>query len=413
MRIRKILMLIVLAAFVALWFFFAQFWNANQVEEIQEENVEVIRILAPYESKLHQKILQDIADEYSREDKNLQFRFEFVPKENIKKELDMRSLAGKENVDVVICDNMLMPELIHMGILKEIPAQGELYGRVRKSQMWSSTKENGKIYGIPFTCDPYVVFYRGDILEENQQEPFSSWEELIQFEMENRKTGVKSIGVAGKRADEAANLYRLMLYSMGGNFYGIDRETGVQAYENLRKMARYNLIDREMMNYTQEDLAREFAGGKINIMINQMSAATILRTSHISFQVKMAKIPEDVAGSVLLTGNNIGLTEDSDPRAWDFICHLVKPDVYERICSEMDTLPVFSDVEYQEKKKVYMQDVMSLLDDARVPETYSSWTKISENIAEGVYEVIEKSQADVKKVAESVQDHVRVAIMSG
>lgn len=411
MKTQKILPVIILAAFAGMWIFYMQFSNANRVEEIQQAEPEVIRILAPYETKLHQQILEEIADEYNRKDESVQFEFEFVPRENIKKELVTRSLAGKESVDIVICDNMQMPELISMGILKELSISADLYDRVQKSQMWNSTRKDGKIYGIPFTCDPYVLFYRADVLENSGQELPNTWEDLLQFSIDTKKTDVTSLGVAGKREDEATNLYRLMVYSMGGNFRTIDQETGIQAYEMLQKMSRYGVISKDMMNYTEEDLAREFAEGGINMMINRLSSVTILRTNQVSFQVEIGKVPDDEVGGAFLYGENLGLTADADSRAWQFVQYMIEEDVYERICNAMDTLPVFSDTEYKVKKKIYMEDAMELVDEARIFESYSSWTKISEAVAEGVYEMVETSRADAAETAISVQNQVSVAIM--
>lgn len=413
MSTRRILLCIVLASFIALGVFYFKFQSSNQVEENSEEYADVIRILAPYETKLHQQILQQIAKEYSREDGMPQFVFEFVPKENMKKELSMRSLAGKEKVDVVICNNTLMPELIEMGILKEIFINNELNMRVQKSQMWFSTRRNGKTYGIPFTCDPYVLFYRKDVFAQNNQDVPVTWEELMQCGKAIQESGAKSIGIAGKRADEVAKIYQLMLYSMGGNIRGISQETGVEVFDNFWKMARQSLISKDMMNYTQEDLAREFAEGKINMMINQMSTASILRTSQISFSVGMTRIPDDIAGGVFLYGDNIGLTVDADSRAWAFIKYLTEPDVSERICNAMDTLPVFVDVEYQGNKKIYLEEGTDILEDARLLESYTSWTQMSETIAKGVYQVVENNQVDTKLISREVHELVRAAIMSG
>lgn len=413
MNTRKILWSSVLAASVVLVMLYLGFRSSSEVEEILQDDKEVIRVLAPYESKLHQNILQQIAKEYSRGEDRPEYVFEFVPKEKMKKELSMRSLAGKEEVDIVICSNTLMPELIEMDMLQEINVPRELIRRIRKSQMWSSTRKDGKYYGIPFTCDPYVLFYREDVFEKNQLEVPQTWEELMECGKIIQKMGVKSIGIAGKRETETANVFQLMLYSMGGNFRSISQDTGVEAFDYFWKMARYGMLSKEMMNYTQEDLAREFAEGKISIMINQMSTASILRTNRISFSVGMDRIPDDAAGSVFLYGDNIGLTKDANPAAWDFVMYLMEADVSERICSSMDTLPVLEDVEYQKNKKIYLKDPENLLEDARLLETYSGWTQMSESIANGVYKVVENNQVSTRLTALEVHDLVRTAIVSG
>ncbi|NCB91634.1 MAG: extracellular solute-binding protein [Clostridia bacterium] len=413
MKIRRLLVFLAGMVLTALVILYVQFLKANEVSNAQDESINTIRVLAPYETALQQQILEEIGSEYGRIPGNPQIVYEFVPKENMKKELSLRSLAGKEKVNVVICDSGLMPELIRINILKEVPVPNELYERVSQRQLWSSTRDNGKYYGVPFTCDPYVLYYRTDRLEEHDQSVPTTWEELIDCGQAIQKTGIKSIGIALKRSEETANIYRIMLYSMGGNFHGINQETGMESFENFQKMSRYALLGQEMMNYTQQDLAREFAEGRISLMINQMSAATILRTNQISFEIGVAKVPDDEAGGTFLTGENIGLTKDTDMAAWDFVKYLTEANASERISNAMGTLPVFSDVTYHQKSKVYLENAEALLDEARIPEPYNSWTKISEAITDGVYEMLGTNMANAEEIADQVHDKVRVAIMSG
>lgn len=91
----------------------------------------------------------------------------------------------------------------------------------------------------------------------------------------------------------------------------------------------------------------------------------------------------------------------------------MEADVAERICSSMDSLPVLEDVEYQENKKIFLEDSDGLLEDARLLETYSGWTKMSESIANGVYKVVENNQMSIRLTALEVYDLVRTAIVSG
>lgn len=413
MNVKRFLVILSGVALISLLVVYQQFLQANQVNQADTEEEDAIHVLAPYETRLHQQILEEIGSEYSRGENRSEVIFEFVPKESLKKELSARSLMGKDKVDVVICENTLMPELIKLGMLREIPVTSDLYERIMSRKMWSCCRDDGKYYGIPFTCDPYVLFYREDRLAQNNQDIPQTWEDLISCGLAIQSTGTKSIGVAIKRPEEAANLYRLMLYSMGGNFHSIEKQPGVQSFDMIRKLFRYGLSTKEMLTYTQEDLAREFAQGKVSIMVNQLSAATILRTSQISFSIGVAPIPEDQAGGNFLNGHNIGLSMEAGKDAMDFLFYLTQKDVSERISGSMDTLPVFSDVSYQGKSKVFLENHEKFIEESRLVEPYNSWTKMSEDIAQGVYEMLESSQMDAQSIAERVYDQVRVAIMSG
>ena len=93
--------------------------------------------------------------------------------------------------------------------------------------------------------------------------------------------------------------------------------------------------------------------------------------------------------------------------------YLMEADVSERICSSMDTLPVLEGVEYQKNKKIYLKDPEDLLENARLLETYSGWTQMSESIASGVYKAVENNQVSTRMIALEVHDLVRTAIVSG
>lgn len=412
MRVKRILLLLACGVWVALLALCFEFFCVNRPPEPAQENQECIRVLAPYEIRPHQQILEEIGEEYSRGEERPKIIFEFVSQESVSKELSIRSLAGKDRVDVVICSKTLMPELIRQEMLKELLISRQLYNRIKQASLWDSTKGNGKHYGIPFTCDPYVLYYRKEALEEKGCRAPKTWEELMECGKKLQTLGTISIGAAGKRPEEATSLYQMLLYGMGGNLYSIDKETGIRAFQNLQRMAGRRLLIKEMVSYTKEDLAREFAQGKLYLMINRMSAASILRTSRISFEIGMARLPADKAGGEFLYGENIGLTAEAGEKAQDFLNYLLKPEVSERICSAMDTLPVFSDVAYHKKNKIFLEDAEKILDEARMLETYVHWSSISEAIAQGVYRAVLESGISAEEIAEKVYDQVRVAILS-
>ena len=64
-------------------------------------------------------------------------------------------------------------------------------------------------------------------------------------------------------------------------------------------------------------------------------------------------------------------------------------------------------------KKIYLKDPENLLEDARLLETYSGWTQMSESIANGVYKVVENNQVSTRLTSLEVHDLVRTAIVSG
>lgn len=413
MSLKKMLAVLAGITLLALSVIYIRFLNISQKEVVSEPSTKTIRVLAPYEINTHREILEQAGEEFSKKEGNPQVVFEFVAREHMKKELSLRSLAGKDKIDMVICVNTLMPELIHMNLLKEITVEDKLYQRVSQKKLWNSTRDDGKFYGVPFNCDPYVLFYKRDKMAELNLDYPKTWDELEKAARKMKKMGIRNIGIPGKRTDELASIFKIMLYSSGGNFLSIDQEAGVQVFEEIQRLSVQNLIEKEMMNYTQEDLAREFASGKMNFMINQLSVAGILRNGKIASNIGVVRLAENMAESTFLHGENIGLVTDAAPEAEDFLEYLIEAETNEKICSVMDTIPVFSDVPYHKKATVCVDDAQKLLSEGRALEMYSTWTKMSEKIAQGIYKVIEINMSNPEEIASEVGEKVWIAIMEG
>lgn len=413
MKIKKMLIVLAGIVLIAFLWIYLQFLGSHKIEKGKEREADVISVMAPYEVKQYQTVLKEIGEAYSQESGNKKIEFEFIPEENIKKELLLRNLNKKNEVDMVICANTLMPELIRMGFFKELTVEEEMYQKVRQQTLWNSVKENGKIYGIPFVCDPYVLFYRKDRMEENNLACPETWEEFEICGRAMKKLGIKSIGIPGRREDDFACIFRIMLYSSGGNFLSMNQEAGIQTFERIQRMVRQNLIDREMINYTPKDLAVEFAEGKINMMINQMSMSALLRESDAASEIGVSRLPDDVAGSVFLYGENVGIMQDADPQTEGFLEFLIRKENAEKIVNEMGVLSPFIDVAYAKTGEIYLEGEEELFKDAKTMETYATWTRMSEDIAQGMYEIIEEYRADPKETAREVHDKVRISIMEG
>lgn len=413
MKIKKMLIVLAGIVLIAFLWIYLQFLGSHKIEKEKEMEADVISVMAPYEVKQYQTVLKEIGEAYSQKSGNKKIEFEFIPEENIKKELLLRNLNKKNEVDMVICANTLMPELIRMGFFQELTVEQNMYQRVRQQTLWNSVKENGKIYGIPFVCDPYVLYYRKDRMEENNLACPETWDEFETCGKAMKKLGIKSIGIPGRREDDFACIFRIMLYSSGGNFLSMDQEAGIQTFERIQRMVRQNLIDREMINYTPKDLAVEFAEGKINMMINQMSMSALLRESDAASEIGVSRLPDDVAGSVFLYGENVGIMQDADPQAEEFLKFLICKENAEKIVNEIGVLSPFIEVAYTKQKEVYLEDGEEFFEDAKTMETYATWTRMSEDIAQGMYEIIEEYRADPKETAREVHDKVRISIMEG
>ncbi len=412
MRPKKILYIlagITMFVFVALY---AGFFLSNQEETTEEEERQVIRVLAPYQASMQQQILNKIAAEYSRDESKPEIEMIYVPKENLEKELSVRRMTGESQVDLVICENTMVQEMIGKGMLKEVPVSREMKEDMVDDRLWQALRHDGKYYGYPLTCNPYVLYYNADMLEEKNVEIPTSWSELVHAGYQVKKSGIQSIGIAGKRETELTNLYWIMMYSSGGNLNTVNEELWENCFQIFRQLSVGELTSRYATNFTQEDLAQEFAEGRVTMMINQMSVTSILKSNQTKFTVGMAEVPCDEAGGTFWFGDEVCITKEAGNGALSFAQYLTKEESSERINDAMGTLQVYTGVSYKKKGKIYMEDTSILSVKARPMLYYQYWSDICGTIANGVSAVLNSNLSDVLQVAEATKDQVRVSIMS-
>ena len=97
-------------------------WPRRQSDESgQEEPVREITVISSYEVPAHQEALKKIAENYEAQQDGISVVIEFVSKESFREEVCLR-VEREEDIDLVICDRMMMPALIDMNLLQEINA---------------------------------------------------------------------------------------------------------------------------------------------------------------------------------------------------------------------------------------------------------------------------------------------------
>lgn len=417
MRLKRALTLLAVIVFLILCGVSLNFISENKsISQPKSNENQMLRVLAPYQSRLQQQILKEIAKDYENQAENVMVEIEFLNREEYKKEIAMRMDSG-ENVDLIICDGAIMPALIDMGVFQDMSRHitVEKKNSIRYQGLWDSVKSNGKYYGIPFTCDPYVLFYNKDILDKKELSLPQDWGELVTLSSNIQEYGSKGFGFPALTQDERTAFYSCMLYSMGGNYRNINREGGIQALDVIATLKTRKNIPRDIINWSKEDLAYAFVKGQVEMMANSLSSIGILRSTHMNFQPGITCLPGEIKTSCILMGENVGVTAQAASGAMDFLDYLYEPEVMERITYAMDTLPVLQNDHYR-MKKIRPDDGEKLadifLEEGYTIESHDAWFEISAAISDGVYKVLDPGTAESKEaISAEMHEKVKVSIL--
>lgn len=411
MRLKRILTAAIGILLVLLCLTYVKFQNDNRAEAAAAQEEDTLCVLSSYEIREYQDVLRKIGEAYGQIEGNPQVRMEFIDSEDFKKDICLR-MDREDKVDMIICDSLVMPGLIDMNVMADITwwLTREKRDRFRYAGMWQMAMEDGKYYGLPFTSNPYVLFYNRDILEGRGIETPRTWDELLNACKETESLGINCFGFGARRTEETAAIYNHLLYACGGNYYTMDSEGGVRALELLWTLKRRGYISKQTINSTAEDVACSFAERKTALMAGEIGMVTLIDRLAPDLNYGVTELPGDVKHTQLLTGENIGVMRGADSRAYDFLDYLYQEENQKKLCEAMNTFPVVYGVD--EPREEFRQLDQSFQESGAMLPAHSSWFELSTIMTDSVTRILEDKSVSVPGEAYDLQDRVRVAIMS-
>jgi len=395
-------------------------YSRNSLEQSQVAGLtterKVLRILAPYETTASSKMLQDIASQYSQIENNPKVEIEFISKNDFKKEICM-NLDQNQLADIIICDNSIMPALINLNVLRDLSDYVIDTFKVPRYSLgqWNNTRSDGKYYGIPFTCDPYVLIWNKNLFDKNNVSVPENWDDLKEAARKIQKVGIYGIGIGARQPEEITAFFLQMLYSTGGSIREINGEGGMKVLELLNYLKKNKLLPVKCINWNQLDLTNKFIDGEIAMMINNLSALSVVKTGNIDFEVGVAAVPFDKKENYMFHGKNIGISITADEEASiKFLDYITQKSIVSQIADETESIPVQVDVEYNFIDDGYVinkEFIQKQKGHGIAKSSLNSWFDISTAISEGIYQLISETDPSIQNIADTMQDEVRIAII--
>lgn len=398
-------------------------WNRNvtslQQKEVKEKEKIQLSLIAPYESLAFQRALEDLVTDYCGQigNSNIEIKVEYLPQERYKKELNMR-MENSELADIIISENTVMPALVDMGIYRDISyyvqkekRKGDFY-----NALWKSTQNNGKYYGLPFTCDPYALFYNEEELQKNNQPVPKDWNQLLKVCSKIDRLGVNSLGLALAEPEETTNLFLQLLYSTGGSIRSINDDNGIRTLYLIDTLTKHDLIAKECITWNEIDVIKAFENREISMMINRLSSVSTLKTDRVPFKIGASIVPYEKKETYLFHGDNIGISKDADyQNSLKFITYLSSRSVVEKYAKLTNTIPVRRELNYKSTTKLF--NISNEIVDKQIvqgisKDAFNLWFDISDAISSGMYELAGVRDKSSKEIADEMQDKVRMAIIN-
>jgi ABC-type glycerol-3-phosphate transport system substrate-binding protein len=169
------------------------------------------------------------------------------------------------------------------------------------------------------------------------------------------------------------------------------------------------------INWNQQDLTKKFIDGEIAMMINNLSTLAVIRSDHTELSVGVAAVPYEKKENYMFHGKNIGVSVTADYEAsLRFLDYITQRNIVSQVADATESIPVQTDVEYNFKDDgfVISKDfIQKQRGQGIAKSSLNSWFDISLAISDGMYQLFSETDPSIHKIADTMQDKVRVAII--
>ncbi len=195
----------------------------------------------------------------------------------------------------------------------------------------------GKLYGLPFRSETYVMFYNKDILSAaGYDAPPATWDEVKEVAAACTNGDIYGYGLCGTNYSNFSFQYITMLRSSGGDILNDDNSASAlgsdvaiqtaQLYKDLVAYAPASLLEND--NVANRTL---FASGKIAMYLSGIyDLAEIVKANpDLNFACTMVPTANDAERNTILGGWSVAVAECSKEKeaAWEFVKFLSRPDI--------------------------------------------------------------------------------------
>lgn len=288
--------------------------------------------------------LQVMVDGFNASRKDIRVVVERVPLGNLKQKLQVAMKAG-ELPDLTIVDNPDNASMARDGYFEDIT---ELAKDMEKDYFpgpWKSTFYNGRQYGMPLSSNCLALFYNKKILAEQGVAVPDTWDELRSAARKLTGPGRFGMAISAVATEEGTFQFIPWLLSAGGSPDRLDSPGAAKALGYLRTLITDGSMNRDVIEWTQGFLEKQFATGSTAMMINGPWNIDTIRKDAPDLDFGVARIPRDQEYASVLGGENIGICKGADREAaWAFLSWISRPEIMDPFITASGYFPPRKDV---------------------------------------------------------------------
>lgn len=337
-----------------------------------------------FDGQQQQKAMENLATKFNESQKKTEVSVEFVPRAELTKQFTIGLVADKLP-DMGLVDNPDMASFAAMGLFADITEK--VNALEYKDQFFpgplASCQLDGKYYGLPLGSNDLALFYNKDMFKKAGVEPPTTYAQLKTVAKKLTVEGTTyGLAIAAPKNEEGTFQFLPWLLSTGAKYNEIGSDAGISGLKYLTDLIKDGSMSKEVINWTQNDLEKQFVTNKAAMIIDGPWINSTIKTDAPNLNWGVVKIPKDKVYASTLGGENWGVIKGQhEAEAWEFIKFSQKEDIMNEYCAEFGYIPARKDIA-EKNEKITKDPIMSVFLDelqyAMPRGPHAKWPQISD-----------------------------------
>lgn len=371
-----------------------------------------IRLWHYWNQEPNKNMLEEIAEDYNRSQKEVKVEVQYFPDEDFKKRLAL-SMADGEEPELALVDSSDVKYYHAMQPLTDVTdviEDAEQY----IVQAKESCSVDGRMYGLPVSMNCAALYCNVEMLEQKELKVPATWDELYDAAVKLTEAGPDGrygFAMPALASEESVYAFLPLLWSSGGTVNQLDSTESMSAFLQLRRLAEAGAMSRQTINLTKGDITEQFIEENVAMIIAGTSIANLIREANPEMKFTMTIPPRNGDGEIVTTigGEVLVATQGENQQyAKEFIRYMSEKEQIEKCFKQNGELSVREDIlEEQTGRSGEMRNAHQILRYARVREFSVEWPYISEVLTDTMEKTItgeEEQHVILQDAAEAVRE---------
>jgi multiple sugar transport system substrate-binding protein len=344
-----------------------------------------------FDGQAQQTAMETLATKFNASQDKIKVEVEFVPRAELTKQFTIGLVADKLP-DIGLVDNPDMASFSAMGLFADVTNKvNELeYKDKFYDGPLSSCVLDGKYYGLPLGSNDLAIYYNKDMFTAAGVTPPTTFDELKTSSKKLTQGDTYGLAIAAPKNEEGTFQYLPWLLATGAKYNEIGTEAGIKSLQYLTDLIKDGSMSKEVINWTQNDLEKQFATKKAAMIVDGPWIISTLKKDAPDLNWGVVKVPKDKIFASDLGGENWGIIKGHhEDAAWEFIKFTQQEDIMKAYCADFGYIPSRKDIAEKDEAITKDPNMSVFLDELQYSYPrgpHAKWPEISDAMSTAMQE---------------------------